>query len=334
MPEIHLFLLLSVIGSALVFDYFNGINDSANAVATCVSTRALSLKTAVILAAVCNLLGALVSTKVALTIGKQLVNSEQIDMLTLLAGLLGSVGWSFLTWRFRIPSSSTHALMGGLVGATLAHAGFGAVNVKGLSAVVLALVLSPVAGLVLGFLGEIALVRFARHGNRLRLNKMFRRGQAISAAFVAFAHGTADAQKSMGIITLALFSGGLISRFAVPWPVMLLCALVISLGTAIGGWRIIKTVGSGFVRLQPVDGLCVQLVASSVILAASACGFPSSTTHVVMSAIVGTGLTRSFSSVNWKIVRNILCAWLFTIPCAALLAFCVHALLKTTIQLF
>ncbi len=322
-----LLLLILIVVSALIFDYFNGVNDSANAVATCVSTRALSIRAAILMAALCNLIGALISTKVAMTIGQGIVKVDQINQLVIVSGLAGAIIWSFITWRTSLPSSSTHALVGGLIGSSIAHGGFGMVNAAGVKLILLALIIAPLAGLLLGFILEIMIVHLVQHGSPKHLNNIFRKLQAVSAAFVAFAHGTADAQKSMGIITMALFSYGAISQFTVPMTVIIACATVISTGTAIGGWRIIKTIGSNFVKMQPLDGLCVQVSASAVLLLASSLGLPSSTTHVITSAIVGSALTKRLSAVNWRVAVRILQAWLLTVPASATVAFLVHAVM-------
>lgn len=327
MLETSLALLILVIVGALVFDFINGVNDSANAIATCITTKALSIKHAVLIAAICNLVGATISTKVALTIGREITSPDSLNQLVILASLAGAISWSFITLRRGIPSSSTHALVGGIIGASIANSGLKDLNILGIKLIVLALLAAPVMGAALGFLLEVILVRLAKNGHPSRLNRMFRKLQAISAAFVAFSHGTADAQKSMGIITMALFSFGAIKEFEVPWMVMLACALTISLGTAIGGWRIIKTMGSNFIKLQPVDGFSAQCAASISILSTSALGFPSSTTHVITSAMIGTALTKRVSAVNWKTAANIVFAWFFTIPAAATMGFLMQAII-------
>lgn len=326
MPESSLFVLILVIIVALVFDYINGFNDSANAIATCVSTRALSIYSAVTMAAVLNFIGAMISTKVASTIGQGIVEASDITQIVILAGLSGAIVWSIITWYFAIPSSSTHALIGGIMGSSVAHIGFSSLHWLGIKKILLSLLFSPIIGLVVGFWLMIILLWTVRHVMPEKLNKNFRKLQIISAALVAFSHGTADAQKSMGIITMALLSYGTISTFSVPWLVMFACALAISLGTAIGGWRIIKTVGKDFVKLQPIHGFCVQTSTAGVVLAASAFGLPTSTTHIITSSILGVGLSKRLSAVNWKIAQNIILAWILTIPASGIIAFLLYAI--------
>lgn len=327
MLELSLILLILVVIASLVFDFINGFNDTANSIATCVSTRALSIRSAVIMSAVLNFAGAMLSTKVAATIGNGIVDPINITQLVILAGVLGAIFWGLFTWYFAIPSSSSHALIGGIMGAVVAHEHFRALHWHGIKIIVLSLVLSPIIGMILGFFLMIALMWMFRNKAPFALNKGFRRLQILSAAVMSVAHGTADAQKSMGIITMALLSYGVLHTFSVPWQVMAGCALAMALGTAIGGWRIIKTVGHDFVKLQPIHGFCVQTITSGVILFASAFGLPTSTTHVLTSAILGTGLTKRLSAVNWKIAYHILMAWGLTIPAAGFVAFLIYNLL-------
>ena len=324
MVETTLLVLIVVVIVALIFDFVNGFNDSANAIATCVSTRALSIPAAVSMAAALNFAGAIVSTKVAATIGQHIVNAGDITQLVILTGLTGAIVWSMITWYFALPSSSTHALIGGLMGAAVAHAGWSALHWSGLKIIILSLFLSPVAGLLIGFWLIVALLWIVRKLPPDLLNRRFRQLQILSAAFVAFSHGTADAQKSMGIITMALLNYGVLTTFTVPWIVVLACALSIALGTAVGGWRIIKTVGSGFVKLQPIDGFCVQTSAAGVVLAAATFGLPTSTTHVLTSSIFGVGLSKGINAVNWRIVKNVLWAWAMTIPAAGAVSFVLY----------
>ncbi|MDR1012505.1 MAG: inorganic phosphate transporter [Coxiellaceae bacterium] len=304
-----------------MFDYVNGFSDSANAIAACVSTRALSMRSAIIMAASFNLIGALISTRVAETIGTGIIETNSITLIVLLSGIIGAIVWSLITWFFAIPSSSTHALVGGIIGASVAHTGFSSLCWTGIKKIILALVLSPTIGLITGFWLMIVLLWLSRNFHPNKLNKNFRKLQIISAAYMAFSHGTADAQKSMGILTIALISYGALKTFTVPWIVICSCALTISLGTAIGGWRIIKTIGKDFVKLKPIHGFCAQTSAASVVLIASIFGLPSSTTHIVTSSILGVGLTKRLSAVNWKIARNILLVWLITIPASSIVSF-------------
>ncbi|OGT07428.1 MAG: inorganic phosphate transporter [Gammaproteobacteria bacterium GWE2_37_16] len=329
MHELTLIALILVIIISLLFDYINGFHDTANAIATCISTRALSIRYAVALAAIFNLIGALTSTKVAATIGTGIVDAHNITQMVILIGVLSAVIWGIVTWYFAIPSSSSHALIGGLIGSTIAHAGFTSLHWFGLKKIILALLLSPILGIVAGFILIVVLLWAVRCSTPNKINKKFRKLQILSAAFMAFSHGTADAQKSMGIITLALLNYGYLKTFSVPLLVALCCAIAIALGTAIGGWKIIKTVGKKFVKLQPIDGFCAQIASAGVIIGASAFGLPTSTTHVVTSSILGIGLSKRLSAINWKIAMNILWASVFTIPVTGMIAFVLFAILQT-----
>ncbi|MDO9309478.1 MAG: inorganic phosphate transporter [Deltaproteobacteria bacterium] len=321
-------MLCLVILAALVFDYINGFHDTANAIATCVSTRALSVRAAIVMAATLNFAGAMISTKVAATIGKGIVDGANITQMVVLAGIIGAIVWDLITWYYGLPSSSSHAIIGGIIGAVFAHAGLNAIKWAGLNKIVLALVLSPVLGTAIGFVFMVLIYWVFRNKAPSGLNKNFRRLQVVSAALMAFSHGTADAQKSMGVITLALVSYGTLKTFAVPWEVMVACATAMAFGTAAGGWRIIKTVGSDFVKLQPVHGFCVETASAGVILGASAFGMPTSTTHVITSTILGVGLSKRLNAVNWNVAKRILIAWVLTIPASALAAYLTYQILS------
>ena len=321
-------LLCLVIVAALLFDYINGFHDTANAIATCVSTRALSVRAAIIMAAVLNFAGAMISTKVAGTIGKGIVDSSNVTQMVVLAGVTGAIVWNLITWYYGLPSSSSHAIIGGIMGSVFAHAGLSALKWSGLQKIILALLISPILGTVIGFIFMIIIYRVFGNKAPSGLNKNFRRLQVVSAAFMAFAHGTADAQKSMGVITLALVSYGFLKTFIVPWEVMIGCATAMALGTAAGGWRIIKTVGRDFVKLQPVHGFCVETASAGVILGASAFGMPTSTTHVITSAILGVGLSKRLNAVNWNVAKRIVVAWILTIPASALVAYLTYQVLN------
>ena len=321
MPEVTIVLLVAVIAAALIFDYINGFHDTANAIATCVSTRALTVRSAILMAAGLNFVGAMVSTEVAKTIGKGIVDASQITQMVVLAGVLGAIVWNLITWYYGLPSSSSHAIIGGLVGSVIAHAGVSALHWAGLKKIILVLVLSPLVGAIFGFLFMIIMMWTFRNKAPYGLNKAFRKLQILSAAVMAFSHGTADAQKSMGVITMALVSYGTLATFEVPTWVKVSCAIAMALGTAAGGWRIIKTVGHDFVKLQPVHGFCVETASAGVILGASAMGLPTSTTHVITSAILGVGLSKRLSAVNWTVASRILTAWIITIPASASVGF-------------
>jgi PiT family inorganic phosphate transporter len=321
-------MLCLVIVAALLFDYINGFHDTANAIATCVSTRALSVKAAIMMAAALNFAGAMISTKVASTIGKGIVDKDNITQMVVLAGIIGAIVWDLITWYYGLPSSSSHAIIGGIMGSVFAHAGLGALKWAGLKKIILALLISPVLGTLVGFVFMLIIYRVFRNYAPSGLNKNFRRLQVVSAALMAFSHGTADAQKSMGVITMALLSYGTISSFTVPWEVMVACATAMALGTAAGGWRIIKTVGHDFVKLQPVHGFCVETASAGVILGASAFGMPTSTTHVITSTILGVGLSKRLTAVNWKVAQRIVIAWVLTIPASALVAYLAYQVMS------
>lgn len=321
MPEVTLVLLVAVISAALLFDYINGFHDTANAIATCVSTRALTVKSAIFMAAGLNFVGAMISTKVAATIGKGIVDANNITQVVVLAGIFGAIVWNLITWYWGLPSSSSHAIIGGLVGSVVAHAGSGALHWAGLKKIVTVLVVSPIVGAVFGFIFMVGMMWVFRDKAPYGLNKAFRKLQILSAAVMAFSHGTADAQKSMGVITMALVSYGSLATFEVPNWVKISCAIAMGLGTAAGGWRIIKTVGHDFVKLQPVHGFCVETASAGVILGASAMGLPTSTTHVITSAILGVGLSKRISAVNWAVAYRIVMAWIITIPASAAVGF-------------
>lgn len=328
MPEVTLILFLLVVIAALVFDFINGFHDTANAIATCISTRALSIKSAILMAAVLNFAGAMISTKVAATIGKGIVDPSHITQMVVLAGIFGAILWDLITWYYGLPSSSSHAIIGGIMGAVIAHTGISALHWAGLKKIILSLVLSPVVGTIAGFIFMVIMMWMFRNKAPHNLNKGFRKLQVVSAAFMAFSHGTADAQKSMGVITMALVSYGALQTFHVPAWVMISCALAMALGTAVGGWRIIKTVGRDFVKLQPVHGFCVETASAGVILGASAIGMPTSTTHVITSTILGVGLSKRLSAVNWQVAGRILWAWVLTIPASAVIAYITYQTLS------
>ncbi|CAH2032381.1 inorganic phosphate transporter [Trichlorobacter ammonificans] len=321
MPEMAIILLVLVVVAALVFDYINGFHDTANAIATCVSTQALSIRSAIFMAAFLNFAGAMVSTKVATTIGKGIVDAADVTQLVVFAGVMGAIIWNLITWYYGLPSSSSHAIIGGIMGAVIAHSGLSTLHWAGLKKIVLSLIFSPIFGVIVGFGFMVVLLWAFRNKAPGNINKGFRRLQVVSAAFMAFSHGTADAQKSMGVITMALLSYGLIPTFEVPTWVKLSCAVAMGLGTAAGGWRIIKTVGKDFVKLQPVHGFCVETAAAGVILGASSIGMPVSTTHVITSTILGVGISKRLTAVNWNVAQRILVAWVLTIPASAFVAF-------------
>jgi PiT family inorganic phosphate transporter len=317
MPESPEVLLGMVIFAALGFDFINGFHDTANAIATCISTRALSIRNAITMAAGLNFVGALVSTHVATTIGNGIVDPGHVSQIVVLAALIGAIFWDLLTWHYGIPASSSHAIIGGLVGSVVAARGLAPLQWGGITKILVAIVVSPVAGTIVAFVIMVAIFWIFRGYHPSPLNRGFRRLQVLSAAFMAFSHGSNDAQKSMGVITLALFSYGALPSFHIPLWVILSCAAAMAAGTATGGWRIIKTVGSDFVELQPVHGFCAETSSSIVILTATAMGIPISTTHVITSAILGVGLSQGRKKVNWLVGIRIVWAWILTIPASA-----------------
>lgn len=320
-------LLVSIVAIALVFDYTNGFHDTANAIATSVSTRALSPRVAVLMAAILNLLGALISTSVAKTVGEGLVNTDLVSLTVVLAALTGAVIWNFVTWAFGIPSSSSHALFGGLVGAMLAKAGVSGVLWSGVfSKVILPMIVSPLVGFVGAWVLMTGLIWLVRKRQLAPVNMWFRRLQPISAGFMAFSHGANDAQKTMGIITLALFASGEISTFEIPFWVKIACATAMALGTYSGGWRIIQTLGSKVIKLDPIHGFAAETAAASVVQIATHIGAPVSTTHTITAAIMGVGSTQRLSAVRWGVAGNIITAWLLTLPAAGLAAAAVYLL--------
>ena len=323
MPAGFSFLLIVVIGLAVAFDYINGFHDTANAIATSVSTRALKPEQAILLSATANFVGALTGTAVAKTIASGLATTPEgaAGQIIVAAALVGAITWNLLTWRLGIPSSSSHALIGGLLGAVAVASGVGAINTVGVrDKVLLPLVASPIAGIVGGFLLMVVLLNVFRRAHPRRLNERFRRLQVLSAAYMAFSHGSNDAQKTMGIMTLALFGAGVIASPDVPVWVILMAATAISFGTAAGGWRIIRTMGQRVVKLDPVHGFAAETTAATIIFTASHFGMPVSTTHVISSAIMGVGASDRFSAVRWGIAGNIVVAWILTLPAAALVA--------------
>ena len=321
MPEGFTPILIFVLGLAVAFDYINGFHDTANAIATSVSTRALKPGWAILMSATANFVGALTGTEVAKTIGSGLVDTRVESQVVVAAALIGAIAWNLLTWRLGIPSSSSHALIGGLLGAVAAAAGFRAWQMDGiLGKVLLPLVGSPVAGFLIGLVMMILIFNIFRRVNPHLMNDMFRRFQVLSAAYMAFSHGSNDAQKTMGIMTLALVTANVQSTFDPPLWVILLAASAISLGTAAGGWRIIKTMGTKVVKLDPVHGFAAETTAASIIFGASQIGMPVSTTHVISSAIMGTGSADRFNAVRWGVARNIGIAWVLTLPAAGLTA--------------
>jgi len=311
--------LLAVMALAVVFDYINGFHDTANAIATSVATRALRPQYAILMAASFNFIGAFAGTAVAKTVGAGLVDERTTTQAVVAAALLGAITWNLITWRWGIPSSSSHGLIGGLAGATIAASGTGALKLDGLVYKVLVpLVSSPLIGFAGAFALMVCLYWVFQGAERRMLARRFRRLQVISAGYMAFSHGSNDAQKTMGIITLALVSAGLLDSVEVPWWVIIMAATAISLGTAIGGWRIMKTMGHRVVELEPIHGFAAETTAATVLITTAHLGMPVSTTHVISSAIMGVGSSKGPRGVRWGVARNIVVAWIVTIPAAGL----------------
>jgi PiT family inorganic phosphate transporter len=318
MPEGVTLGLAAVIVLAVAFDYINGFHDTANAIATSVATKALRPQHAILMAAAFNFIGAFAGTAVAKTIGKSLVDEATTTQTIVAAALIGAIVWNLITWRWGIPSSSSHALIGGLIGATLIAAGPQALLIDGIIGKVLVpLISSPLAGFAIGFVLMVALYWIFRGFDRKPLGRTFKVLQVFSAGYMAFAHGSNDAQKTMGIITLDLFAAGVIPTVDVPLWVIMLAATAISLGTAVGGWRIMKTMGQRVVELEPIHGFAAEATAATVLLVTASLGMPVSTTHVISSAIMGVGSSRGTRAVRWTVARRIVSAWVITIPITA-----------------
>jgi PiT family inorganic phosphate transporter len=314
-------MLVVVVALAIVFDYINGFHDTANAIATSVATRALHPRQAILMAATFNFVGAFAGTAVAKTIGAGLVDEATTTQGVIVAALTGAIVWNLITWYQGLPSSSSHALIGGLLGATFVAAGAGAFKVDGLvSKVLIPMISSPLIGFVAALALMVALYWIFRNSRRRALSGRFRRLQVLSAGFMAFSHGSNDAQKTMGIITLALFSAGVIDTVEVPVWVIVVAASALSLGTAVGGWRIMHTMGHRVVKLEPVHGFAAETTAASVLFVTAHLGMPVSTTHVISSAIMGVGSARGTRGVRWGVARSILLAWVITIPASAAVA--------------
>jgi inorganic phosphate transporter, PiT family len=328
-------LIVAVIVVALGFDYTNGFHDAANAIATSVSTRALTPRAALVMAAVMNLVGAFLGTGVAQTVGSGIVElpESESSLVVVLAALLGAIAWNLTTWWFGLPSSSSHALIGGLVGATLAAVG--TVQWAGITEkVVIPMIVSPVVGFTVAFLFMTAIMWIFRRANPGRVNRGFRIAQTFSAAAMALGHGLQDAQKTMGVITLALVVGGIQSTFEVPWWVIVLSASALAAGTYAGGWRIMRTLGRRIVHLDPPRGFVAETTASSILYTtAFVFAAPISTTQTITSAVMGVGATRRFSAVRWGVAGDIATAWVLTIPMAALVAAVCYWLLHALIGL-
>ena len=316
MPE-H-WLIWAVVLLAVLFDYVNGFHDTANAIATSVSTRAITPRHAIIMAATLNFAGAMISTGVAKTIGGDLVlNPSQISLEVIVAALIGSIIWNITTWYYRIPSSSSHSLVGGVIGAVSISVGPAALDITGISKIIMSLILSPIVALATGYFVMIGLLWIFRNFSPITLNRQFRKMQLVSASLMAFSHGSNDAQKAMGIIALALLSGGYIETMEIPIWVKIACATSMALGTSAGGWRIISTMGTKIFKMESINGFAADLNSSIVIFTATFLHLPVSTTHVVSGSIMGIGSAERVRAVHWGVARSMLLAWVITIPISA-----------------
>lgn len=327
MPDIWLIGLVIVL--ALTFDFINGFHDTANAIATCVATRALSPAVAIIMTAILNFVGALIFTGVAKTIGGDIVMSpDMVDSVVIIAALMSAIFWNLFTWWFGLPSSSSHALIGGIIGSVMVSYGMGAINGHGVLTIVAGLVFSPIAAMFSGYILMTIFYIICRNYKKSKVNSVANKLQIASAALMAFSHGSNDAQKSMGIITLALLSGGFISELEVPDLVKFACATSMALGTSVGGWRIIRTVGGKIFRMQPIHGLAADLNSALIIFSATILHLPVSTTHVVSGSIMGVGWAKRFHAVHWGVAYQMVSAWVMTIPATAAVGALIYTVLK------
>ena len=315
---------------ALVFDFINGFHDSANSISTIVSTRVLSPKYAVLWAAFFNFVAAfLIGTQVAHTIGKGFIHLDVVDNLLILSALSGAIIWDIITWYYGLPSSSSHALMGGLIGAAITKAGTGTLVWAGIIKTTVFIIVSPMIGMTLGFMFMVIAMNLNRHSTIAKSDKIFRKLQLISAAVYSLGHGMNDAQKTMGIIAMVLFSKGLLGNtFYIPFWLVIACHVAIALGTMFGGWRIVKTMGTRITKLQPIGGFSAETAAACSIISASIAGIPVSTTHTITGAIVGVGATHRLSAVRWGVAGNIIWAWILTIPASAIISAVIYFFIK------
>lgn len=339
--------IIIVIVLALIFDFLNGFHDAANSIATIVSTRVLTPLQAVTWAAFFNFVAAFIfGTGVAKTIGKGLIDTSQVDVYVVAAGVIGAIVWNIITWLLALPTSSSHALIGGYAGAAVAKGGFGLLIASGWWPFLAFIILSPLVGLILGSALMIAMAWIFRRRSPHTMDTVFRRLQLVSAGIYSLSHGTNDAQKTMGIIVAVLVAGGPAYEKWTTWgrwdvlgthheygmPIVLACHAAIALGTMFGGWRIVKTMGQGITRLQPVGGFCAETGAAATIIGATLLKVPISTTHAITGAIIGVGMTKGTRSVRWIWGQRIVIAWLLTIPCAAFVSAIMYLLLSTIVK--
>ncbi|WP_010093602.1 inorganic phosphate transporter [Ornithinibacillus scapharcae] len=317
-----LLITILIVVFALSFDFINGFHDTANAIATSVSTKALKPRHAIILAAVMNFVGAMTFTGVAKTITKDIVDPFTLPngSIVILAALIAAITWNLITWYYGIPSSSSHALIGSIAGAAIAAAGFGELMWSGFLNILAALIISPILAFVVGYIVYTIIKQIFKNANLAKTNQRFRMVQILTAAVQAYSHGTNDAQKAMGIITLALMTNGYLSTHEVPFWVQVSCATAMGVGTSVGGWKIIKTVGGKIMKIRPVNGVAADLTGASVIFGATLIHLPVSTTHVISSSIMGVGTAHRVKGVNWRTAKNMLITWVITLPISASIA--------------
>lgn len=321
-----LIITVAIVVCALLFDFINGFHDTANAIATAVSTKALKPRHAILLAAVMNFIGALMATGVAKTIAKDIVDPFKLEngSVVILAALLSAITWNLVTWYFGIPSSSSHALIGSIAGAAIASAGFGVLHYQGFSKIILALIASPILAFIVGFIMYSIFKVVFKNNNLTKTNRNFRFIQIGTAALQAFSHGTNDAQKAMGIITMALISANMQSTTDIELWVKISCATAMGLGTAVGGWKIIKTVGGNIMKIRPANGVAADLSSAAVIFGATFIHLPVSTTHVVSSSILGVGSSQRVKGVKWTTAQRMIITWIITLPVSIILAFIIY----------
>lgn len=321
MPSYSMIVIVIVL--ALCFDFINGFHDTANSIATSIGTKVLTPMQALLMAGILNFIGAMFHSEVAKTIGTGIIKNGVATPELIAMALIGSIVWNLITWYYGIPSSSSHALIGGLLGASITanKFDFTVVSWKGFfDKIIIPLISSPIVGLFFGFTFMFLLTWLFHKATHRKVNNLFKKLQIMSAAFMAYSHGSNDAQKSMGVITMALVSGGLMTSFNIPLSVKLCCAAAMAAGTMIGGWKIIKTMGVNMIKLEPIDGFAAETGAALTIQVATALGAPVSTTHIITSSIMGVGACKRLSAVRWNVAKNILTAWILTIPCSALIA--------------
>lgn len=320
--DVTLMITILIVIGALGFDFINGFHDTANAIATSVSTKALQPKHAIILASLMNFIGALTFTGVAKTITTGIVDPFTLHngSIVILAALISAIAWNLITWYYGIPSSSSHAIIGSIVGAAIAASGFGSINYSGFTKIVQSLILSPILAFIIGFIVFSTFKVLFRNHSLTKSNNRFRRIQIVTAAFQAFTHGTNDAQKAMGIITLALIANNYHETMDIPLWVQVSCALAMALGTSVGGWRIIQTVGNKIMKIRPVSGVAADVSSASIILGATFLHLPVSTTHVISSSILGVGASNRVKGVNWGTAQAMIFTWIITLPASAVFA--------------